>query len=250
MSRKDIHKLSKGHPAKELQSIWGLVSKVTVGEGEDAVEVILVDSTRLYVPSSERVSVLSLLHRAHTGINRTTEATKKLFYWRGLKEMVAKMVANCEICVKYQASKPQMEEVQKKSPSTHPMHRVCIDLFQRGSSQYSVVVDEYSEYFWIQHFNGTPTTDILTAYMKKLFLEFGITRYNRTDDGGSMRQRLEQWANDLGVVVEKSSAFNPISNGTAECHVQVAQEDAGHRQGGEGARGGCPSPTQSLTIIH
>ena len=68
VSRKDIHSLGKNHPAKELQSIWGLVSKVTVGEGEDAVEVILVDSTRLYVPTSERASVLSLLHQAHTGI--------------------------------------------------------------------------------------------------------------------------------------------------------------------------------------
>ena len=54
VSRKDIGNLPKAHPAKELQSIWSLVSKVTVGEGEDAVEVILVDSTRLYVPASER----------------------------------------------------------------------------------------------------------------------------------------------------------------------------------------------------
>ena len=38
-----------------------------------------------------------------------------------------------------------------------------------------------------------------------------------------MRGRLEMWAKDLGVVVEKSSAFNPISNGTAKRHVQVAK---------------------------
>ena len=99
------------------------------------------------------------------------------------------MVANCDICVKYQASKPQMEEVQK-SPSTHPMHRVCLNLFQHGSSQYSVVVNEYSGYFWIQRFNSTPTTDVLTAYLQKLFLEFGIARYIRTDDGGSMRGKV------------------------------------------------------------
>ena len=38
-----------------------------------------------------------------------------------------------------------------------------------------------------------------------------------------MRGRFEMWCNDLGVVVEKSSAFNPISNGTAERHIQVAK---------------------------
>ena len=38
-----------------------------------------------------------------------------------------------------------------------------------------------------------------------------------------MRGRFEMWCNNLGVVVEKSSAFNPISNGTAERHIQVAK---------------------------
>ena len=223
VSRKDIGNLPKAHPAKELQSIWGLVSKVTVGEGEDAVEVILVDSTRLYVPASERTSVLSLLHQSHTGINRTTEAAKRLFYWHGLKEMVAKMITSCDICLKYQSSKPQIEEVEKVSPSTQPLHRVCLDLFTYWSSQYSVMVDEYSGYFWIQRFKGTPTTDHLTAYLKKLFLEVGVPKFLHTDDGGSMRHRFEMWANDLGVVMEKSSAFNPISNGTTERHVQVTK---------------------------
>ena len=35
--------------------------------------------------------------------------------------------------------------------------------------------------------------------------------------------RFEKWANDLGIVVEKSSAFNPISNGMAERHMQVTK---------------------------
>ena len=223
LNRKDIGKLLKAHPAKELQSIWGLVSKVTIGEGEEAVEVILVDNTRLYVPASERTSVLALLHHSHAGINRTTEAAKILFYWHGLKEMVAKMIYNCDICLKYQASKSQIEVIEKASPSTQPLHQVCLDLFQHCSSQYLVVVDKYSGYFWIQRFNITPTTDHLTAYLRKLFLEVDVPKFVHTDDGGSMRHCFEQWANDLGVEVKRSSAFNPISNGTAERHVQVAK---------------------------
>ena len=84
-------------------------------------------------------------------------------------------------------------------------------------------MDEYSGYFWIQRFKGTPTTDQLTKYLGQLFLETGVPNFLHTDDGGSMRGRFEMWCNDLGVVVEKSSAFNPISNGTAERHVQVAK---------------------------
>ena len=223
VSRKEIGNLPRAHPARELQSIWGLCSKVTVGEGEESVQVILVDNTRLYIPTSERASVLSLLHQSHTGINRTTEAAKHLFFWRAMKEQIAKMISACDICIKYQPSKPQIEEVKKVSPSTHPLHRVCLDLFTYNSSQYSILVDEYSGYFWIQRFKGTPTTDQLTKYLGTLFLETGVPSYLCTDDGGSMRGRFEMWCNDLGVVVEKSSAFNPISNGTAERHIQVAK---------------------------
>ena len=140
-----------------------------------------------------------------------------------MKEQIAKMISACDICIKYQPSKPQIEEVEKASPSTHPLHRVCLDLFTYNSSQYSILVDEYSGYFWIQRFKGTPTTDQLTKYLGNLFLETGVPSFLRTDDGGSMRGRFEMWCNDLGVVVEKSSAFNPISNGTAERHVQVAK---------------------------
>ena len=35
--------------------------------------------------------------------------------------------------------------------------------------------------------------------------------------------RFKMWCNNLGVVVEKSSTFILISNGTAERHVQVAK---------------------------
>ena len=128
VSRKYIGNLPKAHPAKELQSIWGLVSKVTMG-GEDSVQVILVDNSHLFVPVSERASVLSLLHQSHTGINRTTEAAKRLFYWRGLKEQVSKLISACDICLKYQPSKPQIEEVEKASPSTHPLHSPALTYF-------------------------------------------------------------------------------------------------------------------------
>ena len=73
------------------------------------------------------------------------------------------------------------------------------------------------------YFKGTPTTDQLTKYLGQLFLETGVPNFLHTDDGGSMRGHFKMWCNDLGVVVEKSSAFNPISNGTAERHVQVAK---------------------------
>ena len=141
-----------------------------------------------------------------------------------MKEQIAKMISACDICIKYQPSKPQIEEVKKVPPSTHPLHRVCLDLFTYNSSQYSILMDEYSGYFWIQCFKGTPTTDQLTKYLGTLFLETGVPSYLRTERRWvNARQVLRCWCNDLGVVVEKSSAFNPISNALQERHIQVAK---------------------------
>ena len=87
------------------------------------------------------------------------------------------MISACDICLKYQPSKPQIEEVEKVSPSTQPLHRVCLDLFTYCLSQYSILMDEFSGYFWIHRFKGTPTTDQLTNYLGKLFLEVGVPNF-------------------------------------------------------------------------
>ena len=54
ITRKDVSHLPAGHPAKELASIWGLVSKAKTGEDDDSVEVILIDSSRLYMVQQPR----------------------------------------------------------------------------------------------------------------------------------------------------------------------------------------------------
>ena len=81
ITRKDISHLPSGHPAKELTSIWGPVSKAKTGEDEDTVEVILVDSSRLYIPAAERRAMLDILHHPHQGVNRTLAHARRLFYW-------------------------------------------------------------------------------------------------------------------------------------------------------------------------
>ena len=141
-----------------------------------------------------------------------------------MREQIIKLVSSCDLCLKYQKSKPQIEEVEQTQPSTHPMFRFYLNLFTHNSSQYSIGVDKYLGMMWLQRFNRTPTTNSLTDYLKKLFLEVGVPLYLRTDDRGQMRHRFKQWANYLGIKVEKSLAYNAISNGCSERHIQVAKQ--------------------------
>ena len=50
-TRKDILTLPAVNPAKELSSIWSLVSKAKAGTEEDTMEVVLIDSSKLFVPA-------------------------------------------------------------------------------------------------------------------------------------------------------------------------------------------------------
>ena len=59
------------------------------------MEMVLVDSSKLFVPVSQRRSLLNILHRPHQGINRTMAQAKRLFLWRGMHEQIIKLVSSC-----------------------------------------------------------------------------------------------------------------------------------------------------------
>ena len=107
------------------------MSKVRVTED---VEVILVDSTIIYVPALERTKLLDMIHRSHS---------KTLYWWHGLHEQVTKLVLSCDICSKAMRSKSQVEECERSDPSMSPMHRCCFNIFQWESQQYLVTVDKF-----------------------------------------------------------------------------------------------------------
>lgn len=48
-----------------------------------------------------REEILSLLHTAHLGIQKTKERAKQLVYWPNINYDIENMIQNCMVCQKY-----------------------------------------------------------------------------------------------------------------------------------------------------
>ena len=66
--------LPPNHPARNFRSIWDDLSVL------DDTLLVLNDS-RLVVPKECREKVLSNLHASHSGISKTRQLAKNLYYW-------------------------------------------------------------------------------------------------------------------------------------------------------------------------
>ena len=66
-------------------------------------------------------------------------------------------------------------------------------------------------------------TEKVTKVLRRWFLDFGFPQVIRTDNGPQFRGPFDEWCNDLHIIHELSSPYNPQSNGHAEASVKVAK---------------------------
>lgn len=70
---------------------------------------IQADTGKVYVPYDIRQRLMINFHSGssgHLGVTKTSNRIKKLFYWPGLKEDVAKMIRECLICTRQKRLPP------------------------------------------------------------------------------------------------------------------------------------------------
>ena len=93
--------------------------------------------SRLYVPSSLRVEMLSWLHEGHHGIVRTHARACQAIWWPGISREVEDMVKNCIVCVHEQRPLYSMPLPEL------PWQRVGSNLFELNGKHYLTVVDYF-----------------------------------------------------------------------------------------------------------
>ena len=205
--------LPSTHPARCLLGVWNQLSSVDGG-------LICVDSSRLFVPAAARKSVLRKLHEAHPGITRMYRTARDLYYWPGLKNDVASIVATCDACQTRLACLPVDNLVASKASA--PMERVSTDLFHYGNCDYLLFVDRFSNFPLTAKLSSLSSKTIIDK-LKSWFFLFGFPRAIRTDGGPQFRSEFRKFCSDFGIVHEASSPYNPRSNGSAEAGVKAVK---------------------------
>ena len=118
-----------GEPNVEISQFKTLLHQLSLRRMED-VDMVVLDSTRLVVPTGSQKTVLTELHRAHSGITKTYATATQLYYWPGMKNCIKTFLSRCATCQKYSATQARTP-VTGTAPSAagFPMINLGMDLF-------------------------------------------------------------------------------------------------------------------------
>ena len=202
--------LPPDHPAQIFRSLWDNLSVM------DDILLVLNDS-RLIVPKVCRPSILQRLHTSHSGITKTKQLAKNLYYWPGMTVAIQQLIQNCELC---QQIRPSLQDNSQDHPKAQaPMHSVALDLFSNAGKSYLVMVDRYSYYIWVQLLHTTITSAITKA-LDNWFLDFGYPFIIISDNGPQFRTEFKEYCSTHNIIHSTSSPYNSRSNGLAESAVK------------------------------
>ena len=201
------------HPARALKSYWDDLSIM-----DD--NLIIFQSSRIFVPSKMRASILDKLHSSHSGVSKTKVLARQLYFWPGLSRDIEHLILNCDVCRQFRPS--QNEATMSYTEATTPLQAISTDLFEYGGKDYLVIVDRFSYFIWVKRLHKTSTDRVLHV-LDSIFLEFGYPSTIISDNGPQFRTEFKEYCEKFHIVHTTSSPYNPASNGLAESAVKQAK---------------------------
>ena len=213
-------KIDKSHPAYSLNYLFDTLRIVK----DDRNRSLLFVEDRIYVPKAERLTTLKYLHLSHMGFAMTFSVARSRYFWEGMKADLERHIGLCGPCVEYQSARPCEVELKRENQITSPMEWVGVDLFQFEGSHFLFMVDGFSQFSWFHKFGPCPTSFKVIQILKKWFLEFGSPRFLRVDSGPQFLGPFVEFCEESSITIERASAFNPQSNGTAERNLGILKK--------------------------
>ncbi|TRY77484.1 hypothetical protein TCAL_07409, partial [Tigriopus californicus] len=130
---KVIERCRKHHPAHQYCKEWDRLSVEATG-------LLLLDSSRILIPSMAQRIMLDCQHLAHQRITRTKAQARRTVYWHCLMNEIVQMVNSCEKCQMYLSSQAK-EPLVTTGQTNFPFQSSSTDLFEFGGAQFLVHVD-------------------------------------------------------------------------------------------------------------
>ena len=212
-SKLGLRELPRDHPAQRLKQVWDSLGRCRLLDGN---EMIMVDSTRLFIPEAARPEVLEHLHVAHLGVTKMYQSGKSMFYWPNMWRDIERVVQQCEACQRFSPSRPRKELLQHGDFPVRPMESLCFYMFHYRSGHALHLMDNFSGYVWMMKFAATPSTEQVTKALEGIFNVAGFLECLFSDSGLQMKRLFDIWCVDMGIEHSVSSAYFASSNGAIE----------------------------------
>ncbi|UYV66520.1 K02A2.6-like [Cordylochernes scorpioides] len=177
-----------------VKPFWDIKEELFEWEG------LLCRGVKLVIPKKRRNHILSLLHKAHRGINSTLSLARSTFYWPGMCQEVEEFVKKCRICQKYSRN-------NTKEP-----------LIPHETGQLSI---SKNRNYYTKYPEVNKSRNVIEK-LKEVFARCGVPEIMMTDNGPPFQStEMMEFAKEWNVTHTTSSPRFPQSNGMIERTIQT-----------------------------
>ena len=145
-----------------------------------------------------------------------TRRANQTVYWPGMHHAIKNIQYNCNRCNNIAPSQPKELIILAKTPE-YPFQFICADYFEIKSHHYLVIVDRFSGWIILYHFQSTQLkSNSLINACREIFTNYGAPEEISTDGRPQfIAQAFQQFLQSWNVEHRNSSAHYPQSNGRA-----------------------------------
>ena len=134
--------------------------------------------------------MLSRLHKAHQGIDRSQQRARLTIYWPNIDAEIANFVRGCRHCQERLASLPPEPMILKPRPS-RPFQEIAADFASHAGKEYLIVVDCFTDWPEILPMLNTRTEDTIKR-LRGLFCRTAVPDTLWTDGGPQFTSKKMQ----------------------------------------------------------
>ena len=177
----------------------------------------------IITPTVLQKEILTKLHAAHQGIEKTKLRARTSVYWRGLHKDIDEISKTCSTCQELHPNQQKEPLILTEVPP-RAWHTNGTDVFTLEGSEYLVVADYYPKYHFVRQMpRGQVNSHTVIKMLQQIFSEQGIPKVVRSDNGpyySGHDQEFQGFARELGFQHVTSSPHYPHSNCFIESQVK------------------------------
>jgi hypothetical protein len=198
-----------GHPYYKLRD------KIYVESG-----LVFLDN-KIVVPDSLKQYVLKCIHEGHSGMSKSTQKARQLFYWPNLALDIQKYISQCRTCEKFSPCNSHEPLLPHKVPKNR-YHKVATDILEFAGKSYLVIVDFFSHWLEVRPLSNKTSNCVIDA-MQEVFTRFGYPVEIMADNNPFRSRECCEYYKSKDITIITSSPHYARSNGMAEKAVNIAK---------------------------
>ena len=145
-----------------------------------SVQNILLNSSRIVIPSSTRPVILDKIHREHQGVSKCRELARKFVWWPGLSLEIQDLLQQCRVCALQRDNKP--EGLIMTPLLDRPWQIVATELSKLKGFDYLLAIGYFSRYVEVAAMQKTTKSSEVIRALKSIFARNGIPGQARSDN--------------------------------------------------------------------